>query len=338
MPSLSNMPMKAWDHCIAIVRPALVLAPVSYLDDVCDRLTVEGIQDAVAHHDTATIYDWMIQLIDRQGISNAAAIAFAVAHGSARWDSVEAALADRPLCPKLNCWWHFHGCGYRKDAGSCARTDLLPLCPLPRLPARKGALNQAAIALKLFIRDCCDGDIVAWIDSRLAAADPGRGVACRAAAMRAAVIEPLVNVPGTGWKVWSIILAELLLGGDVDRERWMTSGASFVAVDSLVHAYLHRTGILRRLGALHAYGPACYAPGGCADIITGLAARVDAREFNAKFPACFPRFLQFAIWWFCAADGWAICNSNKIDDRLPCTQVFCPAFSQCDKIALKPHA
>ncbi len=47
--------------------------------------------------------------------------------------------------------------------------------------------------------------------------------------------------------LWSMILPELLLVGDPDRERWVTTGASFVAVDSLVHNHLNRTGILRRL-------------------------------------------------------------------------------------------
>jgi hypothetical protein len=31
-----------------------------------------------------------------------------------------------------------------------------------------------------------------------------------------------------------------------------------IAVDTLVHNFLHRTGILHRLDASHAYGPACY--------------------------------------------------------------------------------
>ena len=323
---------------MATVRPALLLAPPTYLRDIRSRIKGEGIRVAVARHETGALYNWIIRLLDRQGISNAAAISFAEQHGGARWVDVECALAERPICSKLLSFWDFADCGYRKEAGSCANLDLLLLCPLPTVLARKGALNQAAFSLQLFIRDVCDSDLVGWIDARLATADPGQVASNRATSMQAAVIDPLVNVAGTGPKVWSMILAELLLGADPQRERWVTTGASFIAIDSLVHAFLHRTGILRRFDAEHVYGPACYAPGGCADIITGLAARVDAREFNAEFPACFPRWVQFAIWWFCAADGWAVCNSNKIDDRRPCTQVFCPAFSQCEKIALKPHA
>ena len=118
------------------------------------------------------------------------------------------------------------------------------------------------------------------------------------------------------------------------RERWTTAGASFVAVDTLVHAYLHRTGILRRLDAAHRYGAACFAPGGCTDVIAALAERIDAREFNTEFPAVFPRWIQFAVWTFCAAGGWSVCNGTKIDDRVGCRQRFCPSFDACDRLPL----
>jgi hypothetical protein len=58
---------------------------------------------------------------------------------------------------------------------------------------------------------------------------------------------------------------------------------------------MHRTGILRRLEADHAYGAACYRPGGCAEIIEGVASRIDARRFNPSFPAIFPYYVQIAI-------------------------------------------
>ena len=46
-----------------------------------------------------------------------------------------------------------------------------------------------------------------------------------------------------------------------------------VAVDTLVHNFLHRTGILRRLGAGPCVDVRCYRPGGCTDILAWLAAR-----------------------------------------------------------------
>ncbi len=113
--------------------------------------------------------------------------------------------------------------------------------------------------------------------------------------MGAALIGPLTHIYGFGSKIWSLALADLLLAADPNRERWITTGAGMIVIDTLLHHHLHRTGTLRRFHAEHPYGPSCYAPNGCADILRGLAARIDAREFNPAFPACFPRFVQFAI-------------------------------------------
>ena len=107
-----------------------------------------------------------------------------------------------------------------------------------------------------------------------------------------------------------------------------------IAIDTLVHNFLHRTGILHRFGADHAYGAACYRPGGCADIIEAVAERIDARDFNPAFPAVFPRFVQHAIWRYCAQTGLDVCNGNRIDDRKSCDNVYCQIHNICDRIAL----
>ncbi len=67
-----------------------------------------------------------------------------------------------------------------------------------------------------------------------------------------------------------------------------------IAVDTLVHNFLHRTGILARFKAGHPYGPGCYRPGGCAEIVRLVASQIDARQFNRDFPQIFPRFVQIA--------------------------------------------
>ena len=323
----------AWRHCEAVLQPVLALAPADYTADVRDRLEAYGIQDAVARHDSGAIVGWVLTLVDRQGISNLAAIRFAERNGAVSWNDIAAMTAPTPACPKLRSFWDFDDCGYRKSAKTCSRPGELFGCPVPRVAARKGTLSQAAIGLWLFVRDCCDGDLVAWLDRRLAEADPGRTGPNRATIMRKAVLKPLSSVAGTGTKVWAMTLAELLLAGDPGRERWVTTGASFVAVDSLVHAFLHRTGILRRLDAEHSYGPRCHEPGGCADVITALAERVDARSYNPRYPACFPRFLQFGIWRFCAEGGRDVCNGKRIDNDDRCNQTFCPCHATCDRLA-----
>ena len=132
--------------------------------------------------------------------------------------------------------------------------------------------------------------------------------------MRMAVLAPLKEVYGVSDKVLMVALASLFLGAP-RRRAWAEVGASMIAVDTLVHNFLHRTGILQRLNASHAYGPACYRPGGCAEIIEKVAQRIDAREFHRTYPQTFPRLVQRAIWEYCSQDGLDICNGNRINDR-----------------------
>ena len=108
-----------------------------------------------------------------------------------------------------------------------------------------------------------------------------------------------------------------------------------IAVDTLVHNFLHRTGILREMHANHPYGAGCYGSNGCAAIIERIASEIDARRFNPGFPANFPRFVQFAIWRFCAEAGLNRCNGHRIDDRAACDQSDCPVFARCARVPLK---
>jgi hypothetical protein len=107
-----------------------------------------------------------------------------------------------------------------------------------------------------------------------------------------------------------------------------------IAVDTLVHNFLVRTGILAWLAAYHPYGAACYGPAGCAEILGEVAQRIDARDFNPGFPRAFPRFVQHAIWQYCAQDGLDMCNGNRIDDRQRCDNVYCQLHSIRDRIEL----
>jgi len=208
-------------------------------------------------------------------------------------------------------------------------------CPLPTHRLRNGRLNQTAYSLFLFIRDIAAGDLVSWIDARLADADFDLGPDDRLARMRSALLEPLQQVYGVSHKMWSMILSGLLIGAGQSRASWAEVGASMVAVDTLVHAFLHRTGILHRLNAEHGYGPGCYRPNGCAKILEAVAQQIDVRKFNPEFPVVFPRFVQHAVWRYCAQAGLNVCNGNKIDDDAGCANVYCRVYGRCDRIALR---
>ncbi|MGE3370102.1 MAG: hypothetical protein AB7I79_15185 [Rhizobiaceae bacterium] len=286
----------------------------------------------MGRHDSASLFDWLVGVFQYQGVSDTAASRFIETHGAASFADLTSVLSKSCSCTKLRCYWSFADCSYRRMAQTCAEPELMGSCPLPVHPFRNGRLSQSAYSLFLFIRDVCDGDLVGWIDKRLEEADDGG--ASRAVAMRDALLEPLGNIFGVSNKVLSMAFADLLLGADPDRERWVTAGASMIAVDTLVHNFLHRTGILHGHGRPHAYGPACYGLGGCAAVIEELAAQIDARRYGEGYPQNFPRFVQHAIWSFCAQSGWNICNGNRIDDRDRCQNAFCPVSSRCQRVAL----
>ena len=194
-------------------------------------------------------------------------------------------------CPKLKSYWLFHACHYNKLRRTCTEPDHISHCPVPTHDLRNGHLNQLAYCLYLFIRNIADGDLVGWIDQRLQAAGPDR-----LARMRDAIIAPLREIYGVSDKVLTMALSSILLGAPKRMGLWHEVGVTMIAIDTLVHNFLHRTGVLHRFGGAHGYGLACYRPGGCAEVIATVAARIDARAFNPAFPAVFPRFVQHAIW------------------------------------------
>ena len=153
--------------------------------------------------------------------------------------------------------------------------------------------------------------------------------------MAAALIEPMREIYGVSDKVLAMALSSLLLGAPKKLVLWPEVGGTMIAIDTLVHNFLHRTGILARFNANHLYGAACYRPGGCAHIIAAVAERIDARQFNPSFPRIFPRFVQYAIWQYCSQSGLDVCNGNGIDDAKRCGNLDCRVRLLCDRVALR---
>jgi hypothetical protein len=296
----------------------------------------KDLRKAIRSRNTAALFDHLVAALSYQGISDEVAKNFIDRHGLASWQVIETDLRRRPSCAKLRSYWHFYDCRYNKSRFTCAEPDHLAECPLPRSWLRNGRLNQTAYSLYLFVRDVADGDLVGWIDHRLQAADEAPGPD-RLARMRAALTDPLREVCGVSDKVLTMALSQLLLGAPRARWHWREVGGSMIAVDTLVHNFLHRTGILHRFVAQHSYGPACYRPSGCAEIIEAAASEIDASQFDHRFPKAFPRFVQYAIWRYCSQQGLDICNGNQIDDRKPCENVKCAPHPRCDRITLNAH-
>jgi hypothetical protein len=325
----------ALDHATRLIHRVCCLAGEPELID--EIQTDNGaIRSAIKRHDTATLFDWLMAMLSYQGISDRVAHDYMEQHGRVTWHEIEHALANKPSCPKLQSYWQFHGCGYHKTSGTCAEPDHIAHCPLPTHNLRNGRLNQTAYSLYLFIRDIADNDLVGWIEAQLVSVDSPADSA-RHARMRSALLDPLRHVYGISDKVLSMALSVLLLAAPRTMKLWAEVGAGMVAIDTLVHNFLVRTGILRRFNADHVYGPACYQSNCCADIVQTVADQIDARQFNPRFPKTFPRFVQHAIWRYCAENGLDVCNGNRINDDIRCDNVYCQVRPRCDRVVLRSN-
>ena len=325
----------AINHATRIIHQVCCLAgDADLIDQVRRDLMASGVTQAILRGKTPPVFDWLMASLSYQGISDRVATDYMARHGYVQWHNVARNIAAEPTCPKLELYWHFFDCRFDKISRTCAEPCHIIRCPLPSHRLRNGRLNQTAYALYLFVRDLAEGDLIGWIQRRLVEVDDGDDGAGRQLRLQAALIEPLRGVYGVSDKVLTMALSGLLLGAPIGFDLWLEAGAGMIAVDTLVHNFLHRTGSLRRLGSEHAYGAACYRTGGCAEIIRRIASRIDARAFNPEFPATFPRFVQHAIWRFCAQSGLDVCNGIRVNDRKSCDNAYCRIRAYCDRISL----
>jgi hypothetical protein len=309
---------------------------VTLLEDIVHNARASGLSVAIEAHDTPKLFDAMLTAFSYQGISDTVAREYMGRHGSATWRQINENIALNPTCPRLKSYWHYHECRYDKASGSCSEPDHFGGCPVPSHRLRNGRLNQTAYSFFLFTRDIVGHDLVGWIDRQLASVSAMPSDPTLELQLQQALIGPLRHVYGVSDKVLTMTLSEILMSPGSTRPLWFSVGKAMIAVDTLVHNFLHRTGILADCDENHAYGTACYRAGGCADILRSVANLIDARRFNPAYPKVFPRFVQHAIWRYCASNGLDICNGNQIDDGEACTLRYCKIFSRCSKKALKP--
>jgi hypothetical protein len=280
--------------------------------------------------DTPALFDWMMESVTFQGISDSVAASYLERHGNATWRQINRQLVARASCPLLFTYWTYEGCRYDKTSASCAHPDHFSGCPVPGFPLRNGHLNQTAFSLFFFIRDIAQSDLVGWIDDQLSAAFEFGHLSDQEA-----LIGPMRHIYGVSDKVLTMTLSSLLMADRTARPHWFEVGSQMIVVDRLVHNFLVRTGILAKFDAEHAYGSQCYGEGRCADILRLVSAEIDGRQFDPTYPADFPRYTQHALWRYCAAGAMNICNGNMIDDVKSCQNVYCIVYDRCSRIALK---
>jgi hypothetical protein len=323
----------AVDHAVRLIHRVCCLAgSADFVDEIrADNRTVRA---AIERRDTPALFDWFMAAVSYQGVSDRVASGYMDQHGRVSWHETESALANKPSCPKLQSYWNFHGCGYHKTSRTCSEPDHIDDCPLPTHDLRNGRLNQTAYSLYLFIRDIAGNDLVGWIQGQFASSAGTIDVS----EVRTALLDPLRHVYGVLDKVLCMTLATLLIAAPRTMAHWAEVGYSMIAVDTLVHNFLVRTGILHRFDANHLYGLACYQQGGCVDIIQLVAEQIDARHFNDRWPKTFPRFVQHAIWRYCAEKGSDVCNGNRINDDNRCDNLYCRVREACDRVPLRSNA
>ena len=87
-------------YAVQLVHATCCLAgSASYLDDVRSDLRDCGIIRAIKDHDTPALFDWLVETLSFQGISDSVASGYMAEHGSVRWADIADGLSRRASCP-----------------------------------------------------------------------------------------------------------------------------------------------------------------------------------------------------------------------------------------------
>lgn len=280
------------------------------------------------------IFNWLMGAFSYQGVSDEIADSFIEEHGNITHRQITIKLIKLGRkCSKLSNFESFTNCGYKKNKESCNNLRMYNSCPLPTHNLRKGALNQLAYSLYFFKRDVCQDDFIGFIDKCFKKYETEKEGPNKSKQMQKDITERFCLIYGVNNKLSNMALADMLIGWDKKKSDWMRVGCSMIAIDSLVHNFMHRTGILKYYKAEHRYGE-CYDENSCFDIIYNLSNKINCNKIFSSYPEFFPRHIQFSIWRFCSKGNSNICNGNNINK----IQYFCKnncAFDNiCSKIPL----
>src|SRR5919205_1085793 len=95
-----------------ILEVCRVAGEGSYLQRIRGHFARNGIGAAVQSHDTTALYDWLVEVVSYQGLSDAVAWRYMEEHGRIEWWDIKAALGRNPLCPHLASYSALKGCRY----------------------------------------------------------------------------------------------------------------------------------------------------------------------------------------------------------------------------------
>ena len=135
----------ALDHAVRVIYRVCCLAgSASLVDRMRADLDADGVRAAMRKHESAAVFDWLFAALSYQGIADQIAYDYMEQHGYVQWDDINQKLSQGATCPKLQSYWHFHGCGYNKLRRTCTEPDrtskwrrrVLASSPTARGPAR----------------------------------------------------------------------------------------------------------------------------------------------------------------------------------------------------------
>ena len=305
-------------HSIEIVKQIIMAHQKLFVDIyLTDSTEIETILQQMIHgklhHKSIKLYQYLLKAFLLSGGGDQSNHGYYVKQRvKPTFNRVQRAVKGAE-CPKLASFEAFKGCGYRKTKPSCREPAFLRSCPLPSFDMKRGALNHMAFSLYFFLRDVAGGDFYTYVTEHFGQAQPAGGAITD---LLDGFIKKVTTIANVGPKLAHLAMSSLFLcrypGWDYHRV-----GLHMVAVDSLVHNFLHRTGILDSYQLDHSYGPRCHTQNGCLGVIQDLAKHIDCRKFNPTLPAHFPRFVQYHIWAFCAKNAENICNLNKCKPGKP---------------------
>jgi hypothetical protein len=81
----------------------------SLIDDARVGLARHGVIAAVQRYHTSAIFNWLIDALSYQGVSDNIAYSYMEQHGRVRWGDIAGALSSQPSCAKLRGYWAFEG-------------------------------------------------------------------------------------------------------------------------------------------------------------------------------------------------------------------------------------
>jgi hypothetical protein len=309
---------KKFNHSIEMVKQIITAHQKLFVDIyLTDSPEIEAILQQMIHgkphHKSIKLYQYLVEsFLLSGGGDQSNQNYYAHQKNQPTFNRVKQAVKSGQ-CPKLATFETFKGCGYRKGTKTCSVPAFLKECPLPAFDMKRGALNHMAFSLYFFLRDVCYGDFYTFARDHFGQCRPGDRATTE---LLDGFITKVAAIANVGPKLAHMALAWLFLttypGWD-----YRHVGEEMIAVDSLVHNFLHRTGILHDYRLDHPYGSRCHAQDGCLGVIQDLSRRLDCREFNPSLPAHFPRFIQYHIWAYCGQAGEDICNLNKCKPGKP---------------------